>query len=296
MNETNVNHTLILGGDIIRIGFIGAGKVGFSLGKYFSENNLKVIGYYSRSIESAREAAIFTNSTYFKEKEELIKESDIIFITTPDKEIEGVWNSINKLSIKNKIICHCSGSLSSNVFSNIENYNSYGYSIHPMFAFSDKYNSHLKLRKAVFTIEGSDKYLKKIRTLFIGLGNKSKVISAMDKSSYHLASVVVSNHVIALIEEGIELLVYCGFKREEALESLYPLIINNIDNVKESGTVNSLTGPIERNDINTVKSHLLCLDKENRELYKLLSRKLLKIARVKNKNNDYSEIENMIGD
>lgn len=165
-----------------------------------------------------------------------------------------------------------------------------------MFAFSDKYNSHLKLKEAVFTIEGPDMYLEKVCNIFKGLGNRVKVISAMDKSLYHLASVVVSNHVIALIEEGISLLVHCGFKREEALESLYPLIINNIYSIKEKGTLNSLTGPIERNDINTVKEHLLCINEEDGKLYKLLSRKLLEIAKVKNINRNYSEIENMMGD
>ncbi|MGN1313669.1 MAG: hypothetical protein ACI4VG_01490 [Lachnospiraceae bacterium] len=33
----------------MRIGFIGAGKVGFSLGRYFGENDVCVSGYYSRN-------------------------------------------------------------------------------------------------------------------------------------------------------------------------------------------------------------------------------------------------------
>ena len=44
----------------MRIGFIGAGKVGFTLGKYFREHGIEVTGYYSRSIQSASEAAEFT--------------------------------------------------------------------------------------------------------------------------------------------------------------------------------------------------------------------------------------------
>ena len=44
----------------MRIGFIGAGKVGFTLGKYFAVNGLDVAGYYSRNYKSAEEAAAFT--------------------------------------------------------------------------------------------------------------------------------------------------------------------------------------------------------------------------------------------
>ena len=48
--------------DAMKIGFIGAGKVGFSLGKYLADNNQKVIGYYSEFTEDAKEASKFTNS------------------------------------------------------------------------------------------------------------------------------------------------------------------------------------------------------------------------------------------
>ena len=40
-----------------KIGFLGAGKVGTTLGRYFAEHSVEVAGYYSRSISSASEAA-----------------------------------------------------------------------------------------------------------------------------------------------------------------------------------------------------------------------------------------------
>ena len=49
----------------MKVGFIGAGKVGFSLGKYLADNNQKVIGYYSEFKEDAKEASKFTNSAYY---------------------------------------------------------------------------------------------------------------------------------------------------------------------------------------------------------------------------------------
>ena len=49
----------------MKTGFIGAGKVGFTLGKFFAENNIQVTGYYSRRRESAKEAAAFTGTTVY---------------------------------------------------------------------------------------------------------------------------------------------------------------------------------------------------------------------------------------
>ena len=44
----------------MKIGIIGAGKVGFSVGKYLVERGIPVTGYYSRNPVSAKEAPEFT--------------------------------------------------------------------------------------------------------------------------------------------------------------------------------------------------------------------------------------------
>lgn len=281
---------------IIKFGFIGAGKVGFSLGKYLKENNIDVSGYYSKSQHSSKEAAIFTNTRQYNNLEDLIKNSDAIFITTPDNQIADVWNEIKKLPIKEKLICHCSGSISSEVFSNINNHGAYGYSIHPMFAISDKYNSYKNLSQAFITIEGYEKYIENLRMLFLHLGNDVAIIKKENKILYHAASVTVSNLVLGLINNGVDYLEACGFTKEIAIKALYPLIEYNLRNVKERGAVNSLTGPIERGDLSTVINHLNVIPEEDKELYRLLSKNILKIAKSKNLDRDYKNLEEYLGD
>ena len=65
------------GGDNIKIGFIGAGKVGFSLGKYLKEKNIDVTGYYSRSEHSSKEASTFTETRQYNNLKDLIKDLNI---------------------------------------------------------------------------------------------------------------------------------------------------------------------------------------------------------------------------
>lgn len=281
---------------IIKFGFIGAGKVGFSLGKYLKENNIDISGYYSKSQHSSKEAAIFTNTRQYNNLEDLIKNSDAIFITTPDNQIADVWNEVKKLPIKEKLICHCSGSISSEVFSNINNHGAYGYSIHPMFAISDKYNSYKDLSQAFITIEGHEKHLENLKRLFLHLGNDVAIISKENKVLYHAASVTVSNLVLGLINNGVNYLEECGFTKEMAIKALYPLIENNLRNIKERGAVSSLTGPIERGDLSTVINHLNVIREEDKELYRLLSKNILKIAKVKNQDRNYKNLEEYLGD
>ncbi|MCJ7689454.1 MAG: DUF2520 domain-containing protein, partial [Clostridiaceae bacterium] len=231
------------------IGFIGSGKVGFSLGKYFSMKGISLSGYYSNSYKDAIEASLFTNSKAYKNINDLTRDSSMIFITTPDDSIHEVWQNLLNLNLTNKIICHTSGSLTSSIFLNINNSDALAYSIHPIFAFSDKYNSYKTLQNACFSIEGPENHMHEIKDFFHSLGNKTFIINSDNKALYHLASVTVSNLVLSLINTGCSYLSKCGLSENDALEALLPLIKNNIDNVKENGFINSLTGPVDRNDL-----------------------------------------------
>ncbi len=231
----------------------------------------------------------------YSDIQKLISNSDTIFITTSDEAIIDVWEQIKTLPIKNKLICHCSGSISSDIFSNISKYGAYGYSIHPMFAISDKYNSYKDLSKAFFTIEGHEKFTQDFLEIFNSLGNKAIIISNENKPLYHAAAVTVSNLVSGLINNGISYLEQCGFSQEMAIEALYPLIENNITNIKKQGVIKSLTGPVERGDVQTIKNHCDILG-EDRELYKMLSKNILKIAEIKNKKKDYKKIREYLGE
>lgn len=100
----------------MKVGFIGAGKVGFSLGKYLKSHGVDVVGYYSKTPESAKSAADFTETKVYVTIADIVRDSDTLFVTVPDGQICMVWDCIKNLDIKNKNICHCSGSISSAVF------------------------------------------------------------------------------------------------------------------------------------------------------------------------------------
>ena len=134
----------------MQISFIGAGKVGVSLGKYFISKGRKVGGYYSLSPKSAAWAANFTNTKQYQSIEEIISSSDMIFFTVPDDKIGEVWEAAKPYA-HGKIIAHCSGIHSSNIFSDIDRTGSMAYSIHPLCAVSDRETSWQALGDVLFT-------------------------------------------------------------------------------------------------------------------------------------------------
>ncbi len=282
----------------LSIGFIGAGRVGFTLGRYFFEKNLNISGYFSKTYEHACEAAKFTHSKSYKTIKELVSDSQVIFITVPDSCIYDVYLKLKDYELKDKILCHCSGVMSAEVFSQIEHTGAYGYSVHPIFAIHDKENSYREISKAFFTIEGNNEKMPIITEIFQALGNPVQIIHAENKFKYHASLVTASNLVIGLYHIALQLLEECGFSDLTANEVLKPLFLNNAESICKNGCVHSLTGPVDRNDITTVNKHLSSLnesdDKSAIDIYTLLSKELIKIAKQKYPNRNYESLENVL--
>lgn len=278
------------------IGFIGAGRVGFTLGRYFVENGLNVSGYYSRTYEHAVSASQFTDSKSYKTIDELIAASSIIFITVNDSQIQTVWELCKKSDLTNKILCHCSGAMTASVFSGIEQTKAYGYSVHLLFSFNDKYNSYKEISKAFFTVEGDENHIDYVTDIIKKSGNEYVVIDGTNKDKYHGAAVFVSNLVIGLFHSGKKLLMDCGFCDEQAQKALIPLFINNAANLSCVGESSALTGPVDRNDLDTVKKNINCLDDDYKDIYVKLSRQLVEIAKNKYRDADYSQMEKLLSD
>ena len=68
------------------------------------------------------------------------------------------------------------------------------------------------------------------------------------------------------------------------MDALFPLIEGNIESIHKNGFVKSLTGPVARGDIETVKKHIEALNNEDKCLYNLLSLNLLKLVEKRDSN------------
>lgn len=284
----------------MNIGFIGAGKVGCTLGKYFAEGGVSLSGYYSTSQETSHEAAHFTNTCSYDSTEDLIRECDCVFVTVPDGEIPKVWNEIRNYDIEDKIICHCSGAMtSSDAFSGIEESGAVGYSVHPLFAVSDRFNTYREMSGVFFTVEGAKDRMQEVVNLLESLGNPVRVIRPEDKIKYHCAAAVASNLVCSVLDMSFNLMERCGFSASDARNAMASLIRGNVNHVIDVGPRDGFTGPIERNDIGTVAKHIKCLEADDAtqetEIYKLLSSRLVDMASRRHPNRNYEEMYQLLG-
>lgn len=258
----------------MKIGFIGAGRVGTAMGIYLMNNKIQVIGYYSKSFSSANKAALLTNCKAYSNINDLVTDTDTIAITTPDDAIISVVNDLKKgiIDLNNKVIFHMSGVHSSEILfplSEKQEKNVSILSLHPLLSFSDPIKSANELKAITFTIEGKGEKIATIKELFERLGNGCIEILTENKALYHTACTVLSNYLVTTIDVGLDMLVKAGFSKNEASVLAEPLIIKTVENVIRFDTEKALTGPISRGDIGTMQKHLEILNKNNKKWEKM---------------------------
>ena len=220
----------------------------------------------------------------------------MLFLTVSDKAIPAVVHQLTDMGedlLKGKLLCHTSGAISSAVFSGT---GAFGYSIHPLLAISNKENSYRDLPQAYFTVEGDAAYLQYWLDLLSGIGLSVKAISADEKVRYHAAAVMASNLVCGLYDMASGELVKCGFTKTEAEQALKGLFLENAKGIVKNGVTAQLTGPLERGDAETVTGHLAALDEDTRNIYRLLSGKVLDVAERKNPDRDYSAVKDLLAE
>lgn len=280
----------------MKIGFLGAGKVGFSLGQFFVQGGIPVTGYYSRHEGSAQEAAAWTGTKRFDNVEELVRASDAIFFTVPDGAIPTVCQRLRGLDLAGKQLCHCSGALTARAgFPGLEDTGASYYSIHPLFPISDKYAVWRELSGAFFCLEGEGPHLSWWQDTLTGLGARVRLVPSAEKAAYHAACAMASNLVCALVQESVTLLSRCGFSQREALDALTPLMKANLGHLCQVGPQEALTGPVERGDHTTVAKHLACLPAgPARQMYRAASQLLVDLAKEKHPDVDYQPVTDIL--
>lgn len=279
--------------------FIGAGKVGKAFGLYLTNKGKTVVGYYSKTYQSAAQAAELVGTKPYSSLVELVKDADLIIITTPDDVIaelaeqilaETVEDTQLAQTIADKSFAHMSGVHSSEILQALAALGATTFSLHPLLAFTQPQQSAQALDEAYFALDGSGPNYRRIVDQLRQLNDKIIEIAPQQKALYHAALAVISNYQIAIIDLGLTMLTEAGFTREQALELTEPLVRQTVDNLFTLDSEQALTGPIVRGDSGTVAKHLEALAETNPawlNIYRLLGKQTLELAqRAKRINNE----------
>ena len=247
---------------MIDVIIFGNGNVATQLAKAFIKSdsvNLKQV--FSKS----------TPSPFFIKKKipttqslNALKETDIYIIAISD---DSIRDFSEKLQLKNKLVVHTSGSVPMSDLNCIANKGIF----YPLQSISK--NKKISFKKIPICIETEyEADFKLLEKLAKAISKKVYAINSEQRKSLHVAAVFVNNFTNHLYKIGEDI---CKTHQVD-FEILKPLILETSKKIKNLSPNKAQTGPAIRNDIKTINKHLDLLNKEQKEVYELLTNSIIK--------------------
>ena len=239
----------------IRIGFIGAGRLGQALAWSFTKTGLRVEAVSSMLVEHALAFSESINGCKCMESQELVDACDLIFITTPDSVIRHTCEGLTWHS--GQAVVHCSGVTEVDVLNRALAQGSYIGGFHPMQTFGDPYAAVRSLPGCTITVEAEQPELMSLLLALVErLNCSANRLPAGMRGRYHAAAGYTSQFVNALFDQAIRLWQTWGSTEEEALRALLPLAHGTLTAIQSVGVARGMPGPVSRGDLSSIDKHL----------------------------------------
>ena len=266
----------------LKLGFVGAGRVGTGLATGFAQAGVEVLAVASRSVASAQAFAKRVPGARVCAPQEVADRVDLVFLTVPDDAIEAVASRIKWRA--GSACVHCSGAAELDTLKKPAADGALAGGFHPLHMFGEKGESPGALAGCSIVLAGPDALVEKLERLARVLGAKPLRLPEGGRALYHAAANFSGAFVIALIQETIALWGKLGIAETDALAALLPLLRGTADNVEKLGAAGGLGSAIARGDVGTIRRHLDVLAKEapgSLELYRILSLRTIPLALAK---------------
>ncbi|MCD8454641.1 DUF2520 domain-containing protein [Tenacibaculum finnmarkense genomovar ulcerans] len=247
---------------MIRIVIIGGGNVALHLASAFCKTKeISLVQMCARNIQQIshlkKQVAITDNLN-------LLAAADLYIIAVSDDAISGVSSKINK---QNSLVVHTSGSVS---LHSLQNNGRKGV-FYLLQSFSK--DKEINFDEIPFCLEAQNNDdFKLLESVAKSIGKKIYPISSKQRKTLHVAAVFVNNFTNHLYKIGDDI---CKEHRVP-FEILHPLIEETAKKIQELSPTEAQTGPAKRNDKKTIQNHLELLDKEQQDIYQLITKSIQK--------------------
>lgn len=254
-----------------RVVLIGAGNVGWHLGRRFKEKGISVAQVFSRNRDRAAALGAELACSFTDRLDKIIPLDDCLYLlAVKDDSIPEVAAQLANLSNTQRAMAHTSGAVESTVLK--EHFENYGV-FYPLQTLSR--DRSVDFAKIPLCIYGPNQALEKaLEALARRLSDQVQVINDQERKILHVAAVFVnnfSNHLFAVGKQIVE-------KESLSFDLLRPLIAETAAKVMENPPEKMQTGPARRGDQKTILAHLRYLQKhpEFQNLYRLISHSIEK--------------------
>lgn len=254
-----------------RVVLVGFGRVGGALAQGLHAAGWDV-SVLPRSGDSVRRAAA---SRVFLADHDDLRAAQVCILAVPDSAVVPAMELVEEDLGPSTALVHCSGALPLSVFATARTKRAFG-SFHPLAAISDPKDS---LAGHTVALASTD---KKLHALLVKMAAALEMtpleVPETGRAAYHAGAVLSAGLVVSLLDAAVAALEEAGLDRSDALKALLPLSKSALRGVEARGLDKGLTGPVVRGDVGVVHAHLEALPPELGSLYRLLSRRALRLT------------------
>lgn len=239
----------------LRVGVIGAGRVGAILGAALATAGHHVVAASGVSRESVRRAGRLLPGAALLPADEVVAAADLILLAVPDDTLAGLVEGLAETGSwrRGQIAAHTSGAHGLAVLAPAEAAGVLPLALHPVMTFTGRPEDADRLVGVSFGVTAADEHRAVAEALVIEMGGEPTWVTEAARPLYHAGLAVGANHLVTLVNESLDLLTKAGVSRPETL--LGPLMSAALDNALRQGDA-ALTGPVSRGDAGTVRRHL----------------------------------------
>lgn len=257
--------------DGLRLGFIGAGRLGTALAWSFARCGLAVVAVASRSRKSAQNLAAPIAGCSLASQQEVADGSDLVFITTNDDSIAATADAVRWRA--GSAVVHCSGATELAALAKAAADGAMTGGFHPLQTFGDPEAAVRSLPGCTITIEASEPLDEILVRLAARLACRVNRLPPGARGLYHAAGGYASQFINVLLREGSRIWQSWGASEADAVRALLPLVRGTLASIEGAGLAEGMSGPVSRGDVDSVAKHvdaLARLDPEVLALYREL--------------------------
>ena len=225
----------------LRVGIVGAGRVGTALARALRDAGVDVDGPVGRGERPSR--------------------CDAIVLCVPDAEIAAAAETVTAAA---PLVGHTSGAtpLTALAHSGVP-----GFGLHPLQSFA---HPGVRFEGAGAAVAGSTPAaLAFASELAERLGMRPFEIDDEGRAAYHAAASMASNFLVTLEAAAEAIAAGAGLDPDDARRLMLPLVRQTVENVAELGPEAALTGPVARGDEATIQAQRAAVERVAPELLAL---------------------------
>ena len=239
----------------LRVGVIGAGRVGAVLGAALRRAGHEIVAVSAVSDLSRLRAEALLPGVRVLPAPEVAQDADLVLLAVPDDVLPGlVVGLVESGSLhEGQFVAHPSGRFGIDVLAPAYRVGAIPLAIHPVMTFTGTSVDLARLEDCPFGVTAPEAVRPVAEALVVEMGGEPIWVPEEARGLYHAAIAFGANFLMTVVLQSLDLLRDAGMEHPDQL--MAPLLSASLDNALRHGDA-ALTGPVARGDADTVVEHL----------------------------------------